>query len=246
MTRYPDFGVLLRRWSDHQRLDIGGLSLLAGITEPEIQTVLDGMAPSPSLLRRLAPALNLHTADLFVIAGVAVPDDLAPLDSKGGGWIPQLVGHAMRLAPERRGQLRQFVRSLPQHDRTAPTPTPPVYEQYPPSFGAVLVRMLANRNLNWSCSAKTLFHLTSLRLAASTIGAVGHGRKALTPDLLVGFATVLGIPADGLAALTGIELPDGTPSQKTTAVGIAELIWDLRRLTADQVRQVRDKAESMR
>ncbi|WP_406177056.1 hypothetical protein [Streptomyces sp. NBC_00996] len=43
-----------------------------------------------------------------------------------------------------------------------------------------------------------------------------------------------------------MELPDGTPSQNPAAADVAELIWDARRLTAAQVQQVSDAAESMR
>ncbi|MEV0394131.1 hypothetical protein [Polymorphospora rubra] len=43
-------------------------------------------------------------------------------------------------------------------------------------------------------------------LSASTIGAIGHGRKPLTPNLLTGFAAFLGISSRDLSALTGIDL----------------------------------------
>lgn len=72
---YPSFGVLLARLSAHRRLKIGALSRAAGVPEPEFQAVLDGVVPSPLLLRRLAPALDLRTADLFVSAEVSVPDE---------------------------------------------------------------------------------------------------------------------------------------------------------------------------
>lgn len=245
MAGCPSFSILLARLSHHRRLDVGALSRAAGLSEPALQAVFGGVAPSPSLLRRLAPALDLHAADLFVIAGVAVLDELAPLDAKAKEWIPQLVGHAKCLPTEHRRRLRQFVGTLPQQDRTQPIPPLPVYEQYQPNLGALLVGMLGNRNLNWTATAKTLLQLTGLYLAASTIGAVGHGRRELTPDLLAGFATVLGFGADDLAAMTGIELPDGTPAHNPAAADVAELIWDIRRLTADQVRQVHDQAKSM-
>lgn len=75
---------------------------------------------------------------------------------------------------------------------------------------------------------------------------VGAGRKALTADLVADFATVLGIPAGDLAALTGT-MPSAEPhSPRPEAVGMAELIWDLRRLTADQVQHVSEAAASMR
>lgn len=126
--------------------------------------------------------------------------------------------------------MRQFVRSLPQHDRTKPILTPAVYEQYQPGFGAMLLNMLRNRNLNWVASTKVLYLLTGpILLSAATIGIVGHNRKELTPELLADFATLLGIPAGDLAALAGIEPPDVISPRDPTPVDMAELIWDARR-----------------
>jgi hypothetical protein len=241
MTEHPNFGILLGRLANHRKMDIGDLPRLAGITETEFQAVLDGAAPSPSLLGRLAPALDLHAADLFVIAEVAVPEELAPLDPTAGVRVPELVRQAMVLPPEGIALVRRFARSLPRPTRVRPATATPVY---PPSFGAVVVRLLGNRNLNWPASAKTVFHLTGLALAASTIGAIGHGRKELAPDLLAALATALDISAGDLAALTGVDLPEGTP-RPTPPAEVAELIWDARHLSADQVRQARDKAASL-
>ncbi len=239
--------MVLARLSEHRKLDVGGLSRLAEVGESEVQAEIDGVAPSPSLIRRLAPALRLNAADLFVIAGMAVPDDSAPLDAGARVWVRELIGHAVWLSPERRRRLSQLVRSLPQEDRTRPVPPPRAREQYPPGSGAMLVRLLGNRNLDWTGAVWALAHLTSgsVYLSASSIGMVGHGRKELTPDLLAGFATLLGIPADELAAITGLE-PADIPPKNPAADDVAELIWEVRRLTADQVRQVCDKAKSMR
>jgi hypothetical protein len=231
MMEYPGFGVLLARVLAHRELDIGALCRQAAVPEPELRGVLDGEVPSPPLLGRLAPAFGLHAADMFVLAGVPVPDELAPLDVEAGAWVPPLVGHALRLLPEQRQRLRKIVHSLPQEEPTEPVSALPAYEQFQPSMGALLVCMLRNRNLNWSRSAKVLSRLAGIHLAASTIGAIGHGRKELTPELLAGFATVLAISLDDLAALTGMELSDGTPSANLAVADVAQLIWDVRRLT---------------
>jgi hypothetical protein len=107
--------------------------------------------------------------------------------------------------------LLEYARSLPQHARTQPVPVAKSYEQYPPGFGALLIRMLGNRNLNWWQSAATFARLTGgrLYLSAATVVAVGRDHNRLTPDLLVGFAVVLGIPVGDLAALGDVRLPDG-------------------------------------
>ncbi|MEU5640175.1 hypothetical protein [Streptomyces milbemycinicus] len=232
----PGFAVLLARLMESRRLNLQTLSQRAQFPEPELLAVAEGEVPSPTLLRRLAPALGLHTADLFQIAEVPLPDDLFPLDPGARAWIPQLVSHAAALSPEHRLRLRRLAQSLPDEAREHPAPTLPAYQQYEPSFGALFVRLLGNRNLDWTTSAKVLLAMTGLYLSASTIGAVGHGRRELTPELLTGFGTVLGIPTNDLAALTGIKLPAGKP--ELALADLAELLWDVRRLTGDQVRQM--------
>lgn len=241
----PGFGVLLARLAAHRKLDIGDLARLAGVPEPELRAVVDGVAPSPSLLRRLAPALDLHAADLFAIAGVPVPDDLAPLDATARHLVRQLLWEAVRLPPERRDELRRLVRSLPQAQRTQPVPAPREFERYETGFGAVLVRMLRNRNLDRLGAATTLAAVTDLYLSPSTIGVVGGGRMEVTPDRLAKFATVLGVPAGDLAALAGIRQPEGIGPPHPAAADVAELTWEARRLTADQLRRVVDEARSM-
>jgi|SRR5215467_3772883 len=245
MTEHPSFGVLLARLSRHRGLDIAGLSRAAQVPEPELKAVLDGAVPSPSLLQQIATAFSLHTADILVIAGLPVPDDLAPLDMKASSEVDKVVRYAIGLHAEQRRQLREYVHSLPQRDRSQHVQMLPVYEQYEPSFGAMIARMLRNRNLDWSSSAKVLFRLTGIGpLSASTVGAIGHGRKELSPELLVGFATVLAISAGDLAALTGIDLGDRLMPASPASADVAGLIWDIRRLTADQMRQVCDAAKS--
>jgi hypothetical protein len=240
-----EFGELLVRLSTRRELDIGVLSRQVGISEADFRRVAAGAMPHPSLIRRLAPELNLHAADLFVMAEMAVPDDLAPLDVKAGKRVPDLVRQAISLSPEFRHQLLYFVRSLPQQERGQPVPTPREWEQYQPTPHAMLVRMLRNRNLDWLGSAKVLALMTGLVFSAATIGQVGHGRKNLSPDLLTGFAIVLGIPVEDLTLLTGVQAAEMMFPRLPAMADAADLIWNVRRLTDQQVRQVQDHAQSM-
>ncbi|MBM0235589.1 XRE family transcriptional regulator [Micromonospora sp. STR1_7] len=245
MMEQPSFGVLLARLLQHRGVNLSKLARAAPVPETELRTVLTGAVPSPSLLRRLAPALKLHTADLFVVAELPVPADLAPVEAISGSLIKELVRCAINLRPEQRHRLRQLAQSLPRRDRVEQELTLPVYEQYEPSFGATVVRMLRNRNLDWSTSTQILYNLAGVGpLSAATIGAVGHGRKELSPELLVGFATVLAIPADDLAAMAGVELTPEIPRPHAAGADLAGLIWDIRRLTTDQVRHVCEAAKS--
>jgi hypothetical protein len=245
MTELPSFGAVLARLSEHRRLDIHALSQAAAVPEPDLAAVLTGAAPSESLLRRLAPALHLHTSDLFVMAGLTVPEDLAPLDAKAGQAIYRIVATVDR-GPDQVRRLREFVRTLPQQPRTQPPPPPPAHHRYQPGPGAVVLRLLHNRNLNWLASAYLLASTNvELYWSGSTVGLVGHGKKALTPDIVTGFAAVLGIRPVDLAAVTGVDLPAGTWTPPAVAAEFAELVWDVRRLTADQMHEVHGRARAM-
>lgn len=245
MTGYPGFGVLLARLLDHRKLDIGTLARQSGVPEPELQRVFAGVAPSPSLLRRLGPALGLHAADVFVIAGATVPDDLSPLDAEAGRWVPQVVRRAVELPSEKKSELLHLVRSLPQR-KVVQSPAFPRVDVPPPGPpGALLVRMLRYRNLHWMGIARVFHSLTGRYWSPSTYGMVGAGRKEVTPDLVADFGTVLGIPAEDLGALMGIPPSEEPHTREPAAAGVAELIWDLRRLTADQVRHTGKAAASL-
>jgi hypothetical protein len=148
------------------------------MAEPEITTMLDGGDPDPPLLRRLAPALDLHQNDLFIIAGLPVPEDLAPLDAAAADAIGSLAWPLTNL-PRAVPELHEFVRSLPQLPRApgAPPPTPP-YQRYPNIAGSLVLRLLHNRNLGWPSSARDLLGLgRGSLLAASTVrGSVAAGQ----------------------------------------------------------------------
>lgn len=238
----PHFGVLLARLASHRQLSVSALAETAGVREPELQRVLDGDLPSSALLRRLAPALGLHAADLFALADVALPDDLAPLDSRASVWIPIIANLAMFMSPEKRQLLRQLVDSMPREPRTQPAREPKRYEHYDTGFGAALVRMLHARNLDWLGGAKAMTTLADVPLSAVTVGAIGQGRLELSPALLTGFAKVLGISPGLLSALTGTVLPADVPADGSPAADVADLIWKMRSLTLDQVRQVYHEA----
>ncbi|MGW4648237.1 hypothetical protein [Kitasatospora sp. NPDC004289] len=59
----------------------------------------------------------------------------------------------------------------------------------------------------------------------------------MSPELLVGFAGVLGVPAGDLAALGGVRLPDDLPPH-LHAADVVAVIWEARRLTTTQLDDV--------
>ncbi|GAA3649655.1 hypothetical protein GCM10022267_40150 [Lentzea roselyniae] len=166
-----------------------------------------------------------------------------PLDRHAASGVPHIVQAALQLSAEQRAEVRAFADSLPQHERTKPAQMPISFDLYLASEGpgALVMRLLSNRNLYQTLVAKAVCDITEGRRywAASSYAMVGAGRKELTPDLLGDLAPLLDIPADVLATLTGIT-PVGAP-----VPGLGEIVWAVRRLTRDQVVDVREFAEAM-
>lgn len=242
VTDSSSFSELIRRLLAYRGLDALALT---GVDGPGLRAALDGSRPTLDLLGRLAPALGLRLADLCVMAEVTVPEELAPLDDRAGTWVASLVNAAWRLSPQPLARLLALARALPQQERTRPVPEPRPYEVYPSGFGGVLLRMLRNRNLDWVSAAKVLYLVGGAHpMSGSTVGMLGSGRKEMTPGLLIGFAAVLGMDAGDLAAMGGIELPSEELPVHPCAPELAELIWEARRLTHEQVRHLVNQVKS--
>ncbi|MGW1448409.1 XRE family transcriptional regulator [Micromonospora sp. NPDC002411] len=194
----------------------------------------------PSALRRLAPMLGVHPADLLVLAGLDVPSDLAPCAAPVGSILDHLVKTALRLPVEQREHLLGAARSMPLPESAAPIVRG--RDPFPYGPGAVIVRLLRNRNLDSLNSAKMVYRLAGIGpLSAATINVVGLGRKKLDPQLLFAFATVLSYRVEDLAALLDIELPQTLPPADTASRQVAELIWEARHLSADRLRALQEK-----
>ena len=146
MRECPSFDVVLARLMERHGLGVVTLAGQAGVPEAGLQAVLGSAAPSQELLRRLAPALGMHKADLLAIAWQDVPEDLAPLDHRAGYSSPMLAGNAARLPPGQVREFRERVRLMPQEHR--PQLTPPRWASLQPkrSPGGMLLRVFANRN----------------------------------------------------------------------------------------------------
>jgi hypothetical protein len=246
MSVLPGFGELLSRLLERRQLNVRDLPDLAGI-HVLLGEARGSMQPSSSLLRELAPVLGLHAADLFAIAGLRVPDDLAPVDGNAGIWVVEAVRRIMRLALEDRGSLLEFTRALPPAVAAGTRLELQPYEQYPAEFGGMLMRMLHARNLGLLNSAGVIAALTDGRIywSASAFRRIGVGDREVTPELLAGMAAALDIPSGDLVALGGIGPSAVAVPPGPAVAGAAELIWEARRLTTDQVRLVCDQADSM-
>lgn len=241
MTEPLSFGTRLAHFMQRRNLDV---DTLGNVSALELQTVIEDSSPSAPLLQRLAPALGLHAPDLFVLAGVAVPQELAPLDPDAGSSATSIALAAMALPAQRIHQLLELIGSLPQEARTKPGRPP---RQTEPGPGGLLLGMLDNRNLARYNTAKALYLGTRGQIYTSEadVQYALVRSKRLAPDMFVGFAEVLGIPAANLAAFTGFDLPPGTAPQQASPPIVAELIWCLRRLSASQARHIEDVARAM-
>ncbi|MFJ7280854.1 hypothetical protein [Kitasatospora sp. NPDC098663] len=237
MTGVLEFGALLARLLRRRALDGCVLSTAAGTGLEELQAVLDGQPPTERLLSSVGPVLGLHAADLFVLAGQPVPDGLTPVTRNPHWSVSHVVYDTMVMPAENRRPLLDAIRAQPLVSRAGRGGTHRPYHRYEPGFGAVLLQLTHNRNLKWTCTAKALYAVTGGRiyLAASTIGGIGRGTVEVTPELVAGFAGLLGIPAVDLAALGRVCLPHDLPPLHPRATDVAAVIWEARRLITAQL-----------
>ncbi|MFJ8646222.1 hypothetical protein ACIRNI_08855 [Streptomyces sp. NPDC093546] len=228
---YPGSDVLLARLARSQDMELPPTSM--------------GKPPTEKFLHRLAEQIGMQSHDLFLIAGLSIPDQAWPFDEGASRELPRLVRHALPLPASSRQQLRDYARPLTERPMTASPRKRHSYEQYPPCFGSLFVRMLALRNLGWSSAAKVMYLMSDVYLSAATIGAVGRGVKELDRELLNGFAAVFGVRVSVLATLTGMQ--DVPPSRGLPGeiADTAALLWDVRHLPAAQVRQVSQHARAL-
>lgn len=214
----------------------------AGLSGAELAAVVnDGMVPSPDLVRRLAPALDIHTADLFVVAGLPVPDDLAsawPTSPWNAGSILQA---AIGMNTHQRRQLQALVRSLPAQPRTGAAPA----DDYPDTPAALLLRMLRNRNIT-AYNARILHAVgDGPYVSDATIAGLGTGRVVITAQYVTAFAHLLGYQPGDVVALTGVG-PVVKDAQVHPASGdLAALAWQARRLSSGQLSDVMAAARTI-
>ncbi|WSP67509.1 hypothetical protein OG466_26790 [Streptomyces sp. NBC_01240] len=236
LPTYPDPGVLLARLVRSQE---NGLPHDTGVPVSELSSIPADQPPTEEFLHRLAERLGMQSHDLFLVAGLTIPDGALLFDEEAGRELPKLVQRALRLPASGRQRLRDFAQSLAEvPPQTIPPKRQRPYEQYPPGFGSLLVRMLALRNLGWSSAAKVMYLMSGVYLSAATIGAVGRGVEELDAELLNGFAAVLGIPVAVLASLTGVHQAAAGRRGSPESVDTAALLWEVRHLTGRQVREV--------
>ncbi|MFI6938587.1 hypothetical protein ACIBI4_04900 [Streptomyces sp. NPDC050418] len=245
MAEHPGLGVMVARLLERRGLGAESLAHGAGLEVDEVRAVLAGGGPREEFLRCVGPELGVRAVDLYILAGLEVPDEMAPIDASAAPYVRHTVTDAVRLPEAERAELLGLVRALPQEERRSrfapkglapPTGGP----------GAQIIRMLQYRNLNWLGIAMTLGLVTPTYLSAATYGLIGSERKELTPRLVTDFAALLGIDVRDLATLTGISLPDTPPPPSPRAEYAAVLLWEIRRLSSAQAQHVSEVAHAMK
>ncbi|GAA1653655.1 hypothetical protein [Actinoplanes couchii] len=225
MTGLVPFGIRLARL-----LELRGLPSL----DPE--TTVDD-----TLLRRLGPELGLHTADLFLFAGLEVPEDLAPAQLEHRLRVKRLLWSAGRLDPAAFARVRGFVRELPARPVRRDRPFPDDGDDATP--GVVLRRLLANRNIRMDSQVLMVLG-GGPYVSTSTYWMATAGRIPLADRFVNPIARLIGISVGELAALLGIEaaeIPWGQPHPLLPE--LVDLAWALRRLDDEQVLATREFIE---
>ncbi|WP_329108694.1 hypothetical protein OG792_08590 [Micromonospora sp. NBC_01699] len=248
--RESPFGVRLWRLLSQRRpnfaASIGQMQAVlardAGVPGGELAAVIqDGAVPDPDLVRNLAPALGIHAADLFVIAGLPVPDDLASAWPTSPWDVGSIVRHVARMDADQRRQMEALVKSLPAQPRIGSAPG----DDYPDSPGALLLRLLRNRNIR-PHNARILKAIgDGPYVSDSTIFGLGPGTVVITPQYVTAFAHLLGYPPSEMVALTGIGPVVEDARVHPASAEIAALAWRSRRFDSEQLSAVVAAAQSI-
>jgi hypothetical protein len=250
MVERSPFGIRLerllvrRRPTPQTHLDqmVAVLARDAGVAVAELDAVIEGAEPSQELLRQLGPALGIHTADMFVIAGLAVPLDLASAWKTSPWHVGSLLPYALNLEPQQRSQLDELVRSFPHRTPTAPGPT----DDYPEGPGALMLRLLKNRNMR-PYSARILYAVGGgPYVSESTVAMLGPAKVVMTAQYVTAFAHLLGYTPTDMVALAGVGPAVEDLQVHPASREIAALAWAARHLSSDEIAQVMQAARDMR
>lgn len=250
MTERSLFGMRLRRllWARRPpdsypsaEAATAALARAAAVPSAELGSIIRGAAPSPEILHRLAPALGIPVADLFVIAGQPV------LPEHSSAWpttpwdVGTVLSQAIGLGRERRGWLEAAIRSLPVAPRAEPAPADDFLDQP----GALLIRLLRNRNIR--PNARLLLEIgDGPYVADSTIARLGPGLVVVTPRYVTAFAYLLGYTPAEMVALTGVGPVDEEAKPHPASAELAALAWQARGLSSEQLSHLDDLLEDTR
>jgi hypothetical protein len=214
----------------------------ADVQRSELDAVIEGAEPTPEVVRRLGPALGIHAADMFVIAGLAVPDDLASAWPTSPWHVGSIIQEAVRMSTDHRNRIGELIQSLPLEPRAEPAPA----DDYPEGPGSLLFRLARNRNIR-PYNARVLYRVGGgPYVSDSTVAMLGPGKTVMTPQYVTAFAYLLGYPPEDMVALAGVGPAVTEASAHPDSADIASLAWIARRLSNDQLGHVLSVARELR
>ena len=212
---------------------VAALATDADVSPDELDAVLKGAEPVPDTVRRLGPALGFRTGDMFVIAGLPVPQELASAWPTSPWNVGSIIKLATRIGAHQLGRLDELVRSLPVLQPTGPAPA----DDYPELPGALMLRLLRNRNIRPNAQ---ILHLVGggPYVSNSTVAMLGPGKVVITPQYVTAFAHLLGYPPKDMVALAGVGPADTDQPTHPASAELAALAWNARQLSSDQLTHV--------
>ncbi len=142
---------------------------------------------------------------------------------------------------DQRHQVEALVRSMPAQPQTRSAPS----DDYPDTPGALLLRLLRNRNIR-PYNAGILKEIgDGPYVSDSTVFGLGRGTVVITPRYVTAFAHLLGYPPSEMVALTGIGPVVEHARVHPASAEIAALAWQARRLSSEQLSAVIEAAQSI-
>jgi hypothetical protein len=136
--------------------------------------------------------------------------------------------------PQQRDRLHELVQSLPVQPRQQPAPA----DDFPEIPGALLLRLLRNRNIR----PYNAYILAAVGggpyVSDATIAGLGTGHIVITPQYVTAFAHLLGYSPEDMVALAGVGPAANDAPVHPASHEIAALAWNARRLTSDQIADV--------
>jgi hypothetical protein len=212
----------------------GELAERASCAEEELLEFLGGGQAETAVLVRLARVLGLRFSDFCIIANADGGSESKPLNAAVGEKIVDLVKVAMKLPLASVRRLSEEGRHMPRDEAVAELATYKLEQGPSVGFGGMVIRLLQNRNFDWSSIMRVMALATGQYLSMSDYARIGAGRREVKPAEIVNFSIVLGIDVGTMAALS--EMDAGAAWEVSDLQReISGLIWDIRSLDVRQI-----------
>jgi len=213
----------------------------AGCRQADVESFLGGGVIQDDVIARMAEVLDMDLADFYAASEMAIPGCLTPVDAAASDSVAALAQLAMKASADDVRRMRVMAGGLSSPD-CSQDDRPPEEVRYR-GDGAIVIRMLQNRNLSFGGMAYAVLPMSGLYLSPSTYAMIRAGRRPIKPVELNVFAVTLGIPPGKLAALVGLELADVMHPATELQQEVARLMVDVRRLDKAQIRSIIQEGE---